>query len=413
MKAARHFSEICVTGRSRRLSRPCHANGVQFRATDYEPPCVRACGCLPTMRLFHIQAQQVLELEQLPDAAPERGHFWLAFSRREFELMQAPVQALLLQLEGTQVHELHWLDLLSNQLPSHYDFTSAYDLLVLRRLAPGRSETDLSRPGTILHRSRDLAGPEILSRIDTSPIGFVLFERLLISVHPADCAIRDQFIQKLTGAGARHGAVLPARMPANPAELMLRLLSSVVDGYLDLRRELTRQLDHWQKQLLTPHNRFNNWSGLLDARMTLHQLDDICEDQRTALEDWTRALEAWSPSERLPPQALEHLKVRSRDILEHIERVVHHVNRLEQGAETTIQLHFHVQGNRTNEIMRTLTVLTAVFLPLNLITGFFGMNFETFDFLHREDGLLLTELFMLLVVLVLGVVFWRKRYLGH
>ncbi len=402
-----------MTRRPVRLSHRCHRNGVQCLATDSRPACVRAGVRLPTMRLFHIQAQQVLELEHLPDAAPERGHYWLAFSRREFELMQAPVQALLQEVEGTQVHELHWLDLLSKQLPSHYDFTSAYDLLVFRRLAPGRSETDLSRPGTILHRSRGLAGPEILSRIDTSPIGFVLFERLLISVHPADCAIRDQFIQKLTGGSARNGASPPARVPANPPELMLRLLSTVVDGYLDLRRELTRQLDHWQKQLLTPHNRFNNWSGLLDSRMTLHQLDDICEDQRTAIEDWTRSLEAWSPSERLQAQALEHLKVRSRDILEHIERVVHHVNRLEQGAETTIQLHFHVQGNRTNEIMRTLTVLTAVFLPLNLITGFFGMNFETFDFIHREDGLLLTELFMLLVVLVLGLVFWRKRYLGH
>ncbi len=359
------------------------------------------------MRLFHIHPQQVQEIDALPCAAPEQGFFWLALSRREFELMQGQVQALLQRLEGAQLHELHGLDLLNNQLPSHYDYTSAYDLMVFRRLAPGRSETDLSRPGAILHRSRGLAGPEILSRIDTSPIGFLVFERVVISVHPADCAIRDQFIQKLTGTS------LAARRPANPPELMLRVLSTVVDGYLDLRRELTRQLDHWQKQLLTPHNRFNNWSGLLDSRMALHQLDEICEDQRTAIEDWTRSLETWSPSERLPPQALEHLKVRSRDILEHIERVVHHVSRLEQGAETTIQLHFHVQGNRTNEIMRTLTVLTAVFLPLNLITGFFGMNFETFDFIHREDGLLLTELFMLMVVLVLGVVFWRKRYLGN
>jgi magnesium transporter len=146
--------------------------------------------------------------------------------------------------------------------------------------------------------------------------------------------------------------------------------------------------------------------------MTLHYLDEICEDQRVAIQDWSQSLEGWAASDTLQPQALEHLKVRSRDILEHIERVVHHVNRLEQSTETTIQLHFNVQGNRTNEIMRTLTVLTAVFLPLNLITGFFGMNFEAFDFIHREDGLALTELFMLTLVVVMGVVFWRKRYLG-
>jgi len=365
------------------------------------------------MRLFHIQAQQVLEIDDLPQARPHSGYYWLAFSRREFELMQSQVQYLLQSLESAQVHELHWQDLLNNQLPSHYDYTSAYDLMVFRRLAPGRSETDLSHPGTILHRSRGLTGPEILNRIDTSPIGFLVFERVVLSVHPTDCAIRDHFIQKLCGPSVRAGPSLSARLPASPPELMLRMLSTVVDGYLDLRRELTRQLDHWQKHLLDPGNRFNNWSGLLDSRMTLHLLDEICEDQRAAVQDWMQALDAWTTSDDLPSQALEQLKVRSRDIQEHIERVVHHVNRLEQSTETTIQLHFNVQGNRTNEIMRTLTVLTAIFLPLNLITGFFGMNFETFDFIRREDGLMLTEWMMLLVVVVLGIVFWRKRYLGE
>ena len=72
----------------------------------------------------------------------------------------------------------------------------------------------------------------------------------------------------------------------------------------------------------------------------------------------------------------ELLRVRSRDVLEHIERVLAHVRRLESSAETAVQMHFSAQSNRTNAIMRTLTVLTAIFLPLNLVTGFFGMNFE-------------------------------------
>jgi Mg2+ and Co2+ transporter CorA len=107
------------------------------------------------------------------------------------------------------------------------------------------------------------------------------------------------------------------------------------------------------------------------------------------------------------------IKVRSRDVLEHIERVVHHVRRLEQSAETAVQMHFNAQSNRTNDIMRTLTVLTAIFLPLNLITGFFGMNFENFPVLHDEQGLLWTLVSMGLLAVVLVVFFWRKRYLGH
>ena len=59
--------------------------------------------------------------------------------------------------------------------------------------------------------------------------------------------------------------------------------------------------------------------------------------------------------------------------------------------------------------MKTLTALTAIFLPLNLITGFFGMNFENFPFIKTEDGLFLTEIFMALLALILVAYFWVKR----
>ena len=105
--------------------------------------------------------------------------------------------------------------------------------------------------------------------------------------------------------------------------------------------------------------------------------------------------------------------MRSRDVLEHIERVVHHVTRLEHNAETAVQMHFSAQGNRTNDIMRTLTALTAIFLPLNLIAGIFGMNFEFIPLLHREAGFWWTMGSMALIALTMGLLFWRKRYLAR
>ena len=189
------------------------------------------------------------------------------------------------------------------------------------------------------------------------------------------------------------------------------MIGLVIDGYLDLRKELTRQLDHWQSELINPKARFNNWSALLDSRLTLHYLDEICEDQRAAIQDWIEALDSWIETDTLSTKDLELVKVRSRDVLEHIERVVHHVTRLEQSAETAVQMHFNIQSNHNNDVMKTLTALTAIFLPLNLITGFFGMNFEHFPFLKAEDGLLETEIFMVLLVLILGGYFWIKSYL--
>jgi magnesium transporter len=76
-------------------------------------------------------------------------------------------------------------------------------------------------------------------------------------------------------------------------------------------------------------------------------------------------------------------------------------------------MHFSVQGSRTNDIMRTLTVLTAIFLPLNLITGFFGMNFDGLPLIHRDTGLWWALGTMVVVAIALVVLFWRKRYLAR
>jgi Mg2+ and Co2+ transporter CorA len=62
--------------------------------------------------------------------------------------------------------------------------------------------------------------------------------------------------------------------------------------------------------------------------------------------------------------------------------------------------------------MRTLTVLTAIFLPLNLITGFFGMNFDFLPLIHSAEGFWLALLTMIVVAVALVAFFWRKRYLG-
>jgi Mg2+ and Co2+ transporter CorA len=86
---------------------------------------------------------------------------------------------------------------------------------------------------------------------------------------------------------------------------------------------------------------------------------------------------------------------------------------MEHSAETAVQIHFSAQGNRTNEIMRTLTALTAIFLPLNLIAGIFGMNFEFLPLIHKADGFWIALSSMALIALTLVVVFWRKRYLAR
>lgn len=370
------------------------------------------------MRLFHIQAGTVVESDQLPESLPPKGYLWVACSRREFELEQAHLQKALHAWTGLMLVDLHISDLLNNQLPSHFDYTSQYDILVFRRLAAGHSETDLSQPGQLLSRPQNRGGPPVLRRIDTSPVGFAVFDRVLLTVHPAGCTVLAQYAQRLQSSATAASRAAGVQLPLGPADLMLRIVNQMVDGYLELRRELTRQLDHWQTELLNPKARFSNWNALMDARTTLHHLDEICEDQRMAMQDWIEALAGWEVTETHGEhfgghRGLELLKVRSRDVLEHIERVVHHVRRLEQNAETAVQMHFSAQSNRTNDIMRTLTALTAIFLPLNLIAGIFGMNFEFIPLLHEKAGFWWAMGSMTLIAGVLTGLFWRKRYLAR
>jgi magnesium transporter len=196
--------------------------------------------------------------------------------------------------------------------------------------------------------------------------------------------------------------------------LMLRIVNHMVDGYLELRRELTRDLDRWQEALLDERGRFHGWRSMLHTRLSLHVLDEICEDQRAAIQDWIEAVKTWPlPDSDTARRERELLLVRSRDVLEHIERVIHHVDRLERSAETAVQMHFSLQGNRTNNTMKTLTALTAVFLPLNLITGFFGMNFEFLPLIHQTDDLWWAVMGMAGIAVGLVALFWRKRYLAR
>jgi len=362
------------------------------------------------MRIFHIHDDRFTELAQLPADLPESGFLWLGCGRREFELQHLEVQLSLQRWGCGPLVDLHVADLLNNQLPSHFDYTSWYDLLVFRRLAaaPGSEELFVDdEHGTLA------SAQKAFRAIDTSPVGFAVYDRVLLTVHPTDCAVRDYFAGKLGALTEGRDLRGSSRLPNSSAELMLRMVNHMVDSYLELRRLLTRQMGTLQRALMDSRHEFNQWPLLLESRDALHRLEDTCEDQRSAIQEWIDVLDDWPDSTDPNSQReRELLRVRSRDVLEHIERVLSHVRRMESSSESAVQMHFSALGHRTNNIMRTLTVLTAIFLPLNLITGIFGMNFDSLPLIHRATGFWIAFGAMALVALLLGGFFWRKRYLG-
>lgn len=393
------------------------------------------------MHLVEFTADSLRFVEAPPEAAPEHGFLWIFLERGELSGAWPLLQQAAQRIGGSSLLDLHCRDLASASHASYYDYTSVYDLVIFRRLATQQEiALGLDRDGN----GGDLAGNgddkdadapvaasaassphaarhhgAVFERIRSLATGFAVYDRLLISVHPRDCRGADAIIRRLL-EDAKQGSDINtarSRLPSSPADLALRMINEMVDGYLEIRRELGAQVKVWQTELLHAHSRFTHWNALMNARGQLHALEDLCDEQRDAIQEWLDALreQPLDAFDADPEQALmrqDHLSARARDVVEHIDRVLRHAQRLNQTAETAVQIHFSAQGNRTNDIMLVLTTITAIFLPLNLITGIFGMNFRVMPLLDHSTGFWIAMGAMLLISLVMGMWFWRKRYLS-
>ena len=403
------------------------------------------------MQIIEFTADSLRFVDALPAQAPADGFVWVFLDRHAFEAQRVLLNEACQKIGGSALLDLHCQDLASAVHPSHYDYTSVYDLIIFRRLATqieaeasvvadataqaalsanGQADSERIKPVAKAHAknaSKLKSGLRAFQRIQSKAVGFAVYDKLLISVHPPGCYSAKNFIERFL-SDAKFNADLSSarsRLPLSPADLVLRMVNAMVDSYLDLRKELTTQLEHWQHELLRPNSRFDNWGALMQARSQLHLLEDLCDEQRDAMQEWMDSLreqpqkiaqtlgvdpateQKWVQSQH------DQLIARARDVIEHIDRVVHHARRLEQSAETVVQIHFSAQGNRTNDIMRTLTALTAVFLPLNFLTGFFGMNFEFLPLIHTTYGFSVAAGLMVAIAVSLVLVFWRKRYLAR
>jgi magnesium transporter len=363
------------------------------------------------MQIVEFTSGTLRFLDHLPERAPASGFVWIYLERESLEQEAAALQQAVQALGGSAVLDLHMQDLSNPAHPSDYDYTSVYDLVVFRRLA-----TDAEVQSETAHAPLPTEGAlQAFARIRTRGVGFVVFDRLLISVHPAGCYAAQTFIKRFLTDAVQAEALSAAarnRLPASPADLMLRMLNVMVDSYLELRKDLAAELDSWQAQLLGPKARRADWHAFMTARGALHALEDLCEGQHDAMQEWLDTQREQSAA-GLSQGERDSLLARARDVTEHIQRVMHHVRRMEQGAETAVQIHFSALSHRTNEIMRVLTALTAVFLPLNFITGFFGMNFEFLPLIHSATAMWVMLAVMASILASVVAVFWRKRYLAR
>jgi magnesium transporter len=314
------------------------------------------------MQCFHLLEGRAYELGPGVKPTDTNGFYWLDCTPADALLWPAAVR----EYTGVEILDAHLTDVLNKQHPSYFDSTSRYEMIVFRGLAmfPGSLESENQR-----------------LQIKTRPSTFFLLPRFLVSIHAADSRTFTRARDRLLNYEESG-----TRTPKRPEELILRLLNDMVDRYLDLREPLTHRLEGAQRDLLDPRKPFRDWYTLLESRVELRKLESMCEEQHDALQEWRDERLNREHSVCGGPSLTDDVQVRANDVIEHITRTKRHAERLESAIESAVQLHFSYMAHRTNEIMRVLTVLTAIFMPLTLITGIFGMNFESIPGLHNRNG---------------------------
>lgn len=320
------------------------------------------------MEILYFRDQAVpVELE-LSANPPEQGFVWFDLVRGEDTDWPEHVQ----RYTGVTVHERHVRDAENPHHPSYYDATSDYDMVVFRGLAPGIEDRQ-----------------ELASR----PTVFFVFDRLLVTLRSPESRSVPDTRKRLQNA--------EIRIPRRPPGLMHLVLNALVDRFLELREPLSGQLDDWRRNLLDPRHPFDDWMTLMEHRHQLRTLEMMCEQQEDALIQWRDSTGI---------EMDEHLRVRYNDLLEHIRRVTRFAADQQHAIESLVQLHFSAVAHRTNEIVRILTILSAIFLPLTLIAGIYGMNFEHMPELAHPYGYFIVVAGMLLLAGVMLVIFKWKRW---
>jgi magnesium transporter len=100
-----------------------------------------------------------------------------------------------------------------------------------------------------------------------------------------------------------------------------------------------------------------------------------------------------------------------RDVYDHVIRVVDIVETYREMVGGLMDIYLSTLSNRMNEVMKVLTIIATIFIPLTFIAGVYGMNFENIPELHWRNGYWYVWGVMLVSGILLLVFFRRKKWL--
>jgi magnesium transporter len=258
-----------------------------------------------------------------------------------------------------------WVDLFSPSIPELLILT---DTFAFHPLAVEDARADLHYPKieaydgylyAILHGMAYEASDE---EFDTHDIDFFVGPTYLVTVHN----IHSRSIAELQENAVRN----PRILGEGPVSLFHRIVDAMIDHYTPELEEFEDRLEQLETAVLerpTP----NLIRDILTQKRRVAQLRRIITPQRDVVARLAR---------REFVDIGTDMAFRFRDLYDHLVRFNDDAILFQDRISGILDAHLTSVSNRLNEVMKVLTVVSTVFMPLTLLSGIFGMNVQLVRF---------------------------------
>jgi magnesium transporter len=196
----------------------------------------------------------------------------------------------------------------------------------------------------------------------------------------------------------------PVACQRGPVFLMHQILDQVVDYYSPVLDGFDDRIDKLEDDIFNlrkPNNLI--LSEIMELKRSVLRLRRISGKQMDILYRMSRGEFAL---------ITEDMRPFYRDVYDHLVRVVDLSESYRDLISGSLEAYLSVVSNRLNEIMKVLTIFSAIMLPLTFIAGVYGMNFDHMPELHSKYGYYAVWILMVIVAIAMLLFFRRRGWIG-
>lgn len=183
--------------------------------------------------------------------------------------------------------------------------------------------------------------------------------------------------------------------------LLYLICDIIIEGYLDLVEELDENVEDLENMIIDNPTK-EVLPKIFGYKRTLLGLRRYITHQREVFDKLSREPHS---------QVDERDRMYFRDLYDHLVRLYDITESMRDIVSGSLDIYLSVVNNRMNDIMKTLTTIATIFMPISFLTGFFGMNFFSppghFDSLTGIIGFVVAILVM--IATPIGMIYWMRK----